>query len=300
VSIPRQVLPGVTILLTRRCAQREFLLRPSPLINQILGFSLANAANRFHIDIHAFAFMSNHIHIIATDMDGRVPQFMHWFCEFSAKCINRLHNRKESVWAPGSYNAVRLAGQEDVIAAMGYVIANPVRAGLVRTPRKWPGLVSLPNVIGGEPLEFRRPEIFFRKKGKVPAGQSLQLVRPPAFEGQSDAGFIELLVQEVRLREKQVRDQFKQERRKFIGRRQVLKMSPFTRALSEEAGKRIVPRIACKNKSMRIELLHKLKAFLKEYRLARARYRRGDRSVCFPEGTYWMRVQFGVTCMNLT
>jgi len=183
---------------------------------------------------------------------------------------------------------------------MGYVVVNPVRAGLVRTARKWPGLVSRPKWIGGKLLKYKRPAIFFRKKGKVPVSQSLRLVRPPAFAGHSNATFSEMLAQEIRMREEQVRDQFKQERREFIGRKRILAMSTFNRAATEEPQKRIVPRIACKDKSMRIELLQRLKAFLQSYRLALARYRQGDHKACFPAGTYWMRVQFGVICSHPT
>jgi putative transposase len=62
MTAPRQVLPGTTYLVTRRCSQRQFLLRPSRQTNQLFGFLLAVAAQRFHVDVHAFCVMSNHVH----------------------------------------------------------------------------------------------------------------------------------------------------------------------------------------------------------------------------------------------
>ena len=39
MTAPRQVLPGTTYLVTRRCAQRQFLLRPSKLVNEIFSYA---------------------------------------------------------------------------------------------------------------------------------------------------------------------------------------------------------------------------------------------------------------------
>ena len=51
MSFPRQVLPGTTYMITRRCAQRQFLMRPDPETNNAFIYCLAEAAARFEIDI---------------------------------------------------------------------------------------------------------------------------------------------------------------------------------------------------------------------------------------------------------
>jgi len=43
MTAPRQVLPGTTYLVSRRCAQRQFLLKPSRTTNEVFGFVLAVA-----------------------------------------------------------------------------------------------------------------------------------------------------------------------------------------------------------------------------------------------------------------
>src|SRR5690606_32680575 len=50
------------------------------------------------------------------------------------------------------------------------------------------------------------------------------------------------------------------------------------------------PRIACKDKWRRIELLNQQVGFWQEYREARVRYLAGERNVVFPAGTYWLKV----------
>ncbi|MCK5797667.1 MAG: transposase [Deltaproteobacteria bacterium] len=82
---PRPIEKGATYLLTRRCFQRQFLLAPSALTNQIVTYCLGIAAERYGIDLHAFCFMSTHYHLVATDPRGELPEFMRWLNEFIAK-----------------------------------------------------------------------------------------------------------------------------------------------------------------------------------------------------------------------
>ena len=56
------------------------------------------------------------------------------------------------------------------------------------------------------------------------------------------------------------------------------------------------PRIACKDKWRRIELIETEVSFWHEHEEARLRYQNGERGVLFPAGTYWLRAQFGVRC----
>ena len=51
MTAPRQVLPGVTYLVTRRCFARMFLLRPSPLVNAVFEYVLALKAREYGIYI---------------------------------------------------------------------------------------------------------------------------------------------------------------------------------------------------------------------------------------------------------
>jgi hypothetical protein len=47
-------------MLTRRCTQRQFLLRPDPVANLIYLYCLAEAAQRFEIVVILPMAMSNH------------------------------------------------------------------------------------------------------------------------------------------------------------------------------------------------------------------------------------------------
>ncbi len=78
MTAPRRVLPNTTYLVTRRCSERRCFLRPCTATSEIVLFVLACAAARYNVAIHAFCVMSNHVHIVLTDVDGRLPSFMQY------------------------------------------------------------------------------------------------------------------------------------------------------------------------------------------------------------------------------
>jgi REP element-mobilizing transposase RayT len=144
VTAPRQVLPGTTYLVTRRCAQRQFLLQPCPATNSILLYLLGVAADRFGIQLHAFCVLSNHYHLVVTDPGARLPAFGQYLDSLVARALNASLGRWEALWAPGSYSAVALVTPDDVVDKAAYVLANPVTAGLVPQGCSWTGLWSAP------------------------------------------------------------------------------------------------------------------------------------------------------------
>lgn len=57
----REVLPKRFYMLSRRCTQRQFWLRPDDELNQIWLYCLAEAASRYEIDVVFTSVMSNPI-----------------------------------------------------------------------------------------------------------------------------------------------------------------------------------------------------------------------------------------------
>jgi REP element-mobilizing transposase RayT len=295
LSQPRQVLPGTTYLVSRRCAQRQFLLRPSRRVNHLFRFCLAFAAQRTGVQLHAYCVLSNHYHLVLTDPNGNLPEFMHWLNEYVAKAINALLGRWEALWAPGSYSAVRLVDSRAVLRELVYLYTNPVEAGLVRRARDWPGVHSLPSHMTAPPMRIRRSPGFFRDNGPVAGSAELELSIPPALIRDLDDA-PRLLERMVREREKELQQQVKARGSSFFGRKKVLRQSPWGRPDSPEPRRGLNPRIACRDKWKRIETLQRLKEFVAAYREARQRYLAGMTDVRFPVGTYWMRVRLGVLC----
>jgi len=289
MTAPRQVLRFATYLVTRRCAQRQFFLKPSRTTNATFLYLLAVAARRFHIQVHAFCVLSNHFHLVLTDPHALLPAFHQFLDALVARAVNASLGRWESFWAPSSYSAVRLVDAEDILDKTAYTLANPVAAGLVRSGRQWPGLWSAPERVGGEGYKAKRPKDFFDPKGCLPEQEVLELTPPPGFESEE---FRERLTAALAEREQDA----VRERGSFLGVERVLAQEPTGRPRSGEVRRGLNPRVAARDKWKRIEALGRLVDFLRSYRAAWKARQAGQTGVTFPLGTYLLRVLHQVPC----
>jgi REP element-mobilizing transposase RayT len=294
VTPPRLIVPGATYLLTRRCSERRFFLKPDSMVTAIVQYVIAVAAARYGIAVHAYCALSNHLHLVLTDRDGRLPEFTQYLDSQVARAVNAFIGHWEAFWDSDGVSQVVLETQDAILEKLTYVLANPVAAGLVRHAAEWPGLWSAPELIGGAALEVKRPTFYFNPDGYMPASVPLQLCRPPGFD--DDEGFVRALAARLRTAEDAAATELGRDGRAFLGRRRVLAQSPFARPRPGEPRRQLKPRVACRNKWKRIEALQRLGAFVRSYRTALAAWRAGDRTVLFPPGTWLLRVQHGALC----
>ncbi len=290
MTTPRQVLPGTSYLISNRCSQRQFLLKPSRVTSDVFLYLLAVAAQRQGIRIHAYCVMSNHYHLVLTDPDARLPAFQRYLDSLVGRAINALYGRRETFWGSDTYSAVALTAAQDVVEKAAYTLANPVAAGLVRAGRRWPGLWSGPEAVGAGPRVVPRPSHFFDPDGDMPESVPLELCTPPGFA--SAAAFREQLVSALAEREAEAR----KKAGGFQGVARVMAQRPTAQPRSVEPRRQLRPRVAARDGQQRIAALARLMDFLAEYRAALKEWRDGTRSVLFPAGTYQMRVAHGAAC----
>jgi REP element-mobilizing transposase RayT len=293
VTAPRQILEGTTYLVTRRCSERRFFLRPSRKTTAIVAYVLAVVGERYEILIHGFCFLSNHLHIVLTDPHARLPDFHRDLDALIARAVNCSLGRWEAFWDRDSYSAVPLETPETILEKMVYVLANPVAAGLVRRGSEWPGLWSDPRLIGGEPVVIERPKDFFRANGPLPAVTRLKLHPPPGIDRTS---FVAAILEQLVRAEDRAAAGLAAAGRSFLGVARVLAQGPNARPAPGEPRRGLNPRVACKNKWKRVEALLRLAEFASAYREALASWRGGVRNTVFPTGTWLMRVQHRACC----
>jgi REP element-mobilizing transposase RayT len=292
------VIAGTTYFFTRRCVQRQFLLKPTEQLVEVFAFCLAVASSRTGVVLHAFTVMSNHWHAVLTDVEGRLPEFAEWVHKYVAKCMNCALDRRENFWSSVHYNAIALTDREDVLDKIAYTLANPVSARLVPCARGWPGLRSEPESHMTPPVPIDRPRVYFRKNGEVTERAFLMIEKPSMFADVKDETYAELVGVELERREVEQRRRVARRGGGFVGLRKIRETSPFSVASAPEAKAGPVPRVASRSRRRRLEGIKRLKSFLTRYREALERYRRGDADVVFPEGTYWMRRFLGVICVE--
>jgi REP element-mobilizing transposase RayT len=289
-------VPGTTWFVTRRCSERRFFLRPCRVTNEIVLYALALAAQGYRVLVHAFCVLSNHVHLVVTDVEGLLPAFMRDLNSLVARAVNASLGRFENFWArdSGTYSAVEPLAPSDVLGKIAYVLANPVAAGLVKHGAEWPGLWIALEKIGAAKLTARRPKQFFDPKGYLPEVVELEVAVPPGFATANE--FRERLADEFHDIEATHRWGIASQGRRFLGVARVLAQSPFARPAPGEPRFELNPRIAARDKWRRIEGLFRMKDFEKRYRESRVSGCAGIRDVVFPAGTYLMRIMFGVQC----
>jgi putative transposase len=284
MSKPRQVLPGQFYLITRRCTQRQFLLRPDDATNNAFVYCIAEAAQRFDIDIVLTHAESNHHHTVIYDRHARCPAFVERFHKLLARSQNALRGRWENFWSAEEPCITRLVDRAAVIDKLVYVAANPVRDRLVERVHHWPGVNTYSNLLSGRCVRARRPRHFFRDTGPMPAEVTLRLTIP------RELGPAEDVIAEVRAGVEAIEGQCADERRRtgarVLGRRFILNQSWKDSPTSFAPRRNLRPRFAG-GLVARVRALLGYRAFLDEYRAARSRWLAG-RTVSFPAGTYWL------------
>lgn len=296
MTLPRQVLPGTFYMLTRRCTQRQFLLRPDDETNNAFAYCLAEAAQRFEIELVVAQQMSNHHHTTFFDRHGRVIEFVAHFHKMLAKCQNALRGRWENMWSSEPPCLVELVEPADVIAKAIYTATNPVLDDLVERVSHWPGARTVRALLRQESIVAVRPRHFFRGVGPMPDTATLTFSIPAELGEASD-----VLAQ---LRDGIARVELEQSQRRLatglriLGRRAVLKQSWRDSPKGREPRRNLRPRIAASSKWYRIEAISRNREFLAAYRIARARWLKNE-PVVFPPGTYWLVRFAGATAATL-
>jgi putative transposase len=88
--------------------------------------------------IHAYALMTNHVHLLVTpDSATAIPRLMQAMGRLYVQKVNRIHGRTGTLWE-GRYRASLVQDDEYLLTCQRYIELNPVRAGLAASPAAYP------------------------------------------------------------------------------------------------------------------------------------------------------------------
>lgn len=288
--------PGQYILVTTRCYQSSFFLRPDHEVNNAILEWLTRAQVRFpDVEILAVCVMSNHLHLVVRDQRGELAAWAHCFFGSLAKAINRIRNRSGNLFER-RYSAEPILDLDALVDRLVYTVTNPVAAGLCKRVANWPGVVlyaterakEIP-VTWVDRAKHRLAEVKARaRRGSTPDGDEfllqgkLILTPLPMTEGfQSDTASIEAAVE---AREQQLAQDRRLAGRKTLTRRQVLSQN--WRTTPSQPSRSPRPRCHASDLSLRKQFIRDFRHFVGLFREASERFRNGDGSVSFPLWCY--------------
>ncbi len=98
---------------------------------------LGKVAERFHWTIHAYCLMTNHYHLLVETPDANLSKGMRQLNGVYTQRFNQAHQRVGHVFQ-GRYKGILVEKEAHLLELARYVVLNPVRARMVRTPDEWP------------------------------------------------------------------------------------------------------------------------------------------------------------------
>ncbi len=116
---------------TRRCTQRQLLLRPDKNTNQTVAYCVGLAAERYQIELHGLMVMSNTVVINYRDVDGTDPEFRQYLFALLARSMNVVRSRWEAFWSSDEPSVMTLIDGGAQLDMLVYYITDSVRQGLV-------------------------------------------------------------------------------------------------------------------------------------------------------------------------
>jgi putative DNA methylase len=86
----------------------------------------------------AWVVMPNHVHTLIETREGYpLSGILHSWKSYTANKANELLNRTGRFWFPEYFDRY-IRDERHLVAAIRYIHANPVKAGLVERPEDWP------------------------------------------------------------------------------------------------------------------------------------------------------------------
>jgi len=148
----RRQQPGQVYLITIRCHQARFLLRPDPALNHAVLQWLARAQQHFpELLLFAVCVMSNHLHLVVRDRSGELSCWASYFFGNLARAVNRIRKRDGACFAR-RYSAEPILDAEALVDRLVYTVTNPVKAGLCARAEQWPGVLLFAHGSEREPI----------------------------------------------------------------------------------------------------------------------------------------------------
>lgn len=95
---------------------------------------LKEYALEFGVDIHAWVFMSNHVHLLVTPQsDESISMMMQALGRRYVRYFNRAHSRTGTLWE-GRFKSCLIQAEQYLLNVYKYIELNPVRANMVADP----------------------------------------------------------------------------------------------------------------------------------------------------------------------
>jgi putative transposase len=109
---------------------------------------LITYSKKFHVEVHAWVLMDNHVHLLCTPKkENAVSQMMQSLGRMYVQNFNSQHKRTGTLWE-GRFKSFLIESKRYLLEVYRYIELNPVRAGIVKNPENYSWSSHLFNAYG--------------------------------------------------------------------------------------------------------------------------------------------------------
>ena len=122
---------------------------------------LEDGALRFHVDVHGWVFMTNHVHLLVTPRtDIGVSRLMQSLGRRYVGHFNYSYARSGTLFE-GRFRSCLVQESQYLLTCLRYIELNPVRAGMVRDPGDYRWSSYRAHAFGA-PVNFWKPHNLYQ------------------------------------------------------------------------------------------------------------------------------------------
>ena len=212
---PRLVLPGVPLHVVQRGNDRMATFHHAT-DRDCYRDALLHASRRFGCAIHAYVFMTNHVHLLITPDDDSSPShMMQSIGRKYVRYINGRYERTGTLWE-GRFKSSLVQSERYFLTCSRYIELNPVRAQMVAGPDQYRWSSHRHNALGEADALITPHETYHVLGSSLPErqaayralfaapmeSQTLELIRQAVNDGDvlGDDDFVERIESTLRRR----------------------------------------------------------------------------------------------------
>ena len=286
---------GALVEVTSRTLHGRLLLRPSRELNDLIGGILGRAQRRYEVEIVAYAFLSNHYHLLVCVRDARqLAGFMGYLNGRLAREISRLTGWSGKIWAR-RYQAIVVSEEELAqVQRFAYVLSHGCKENLVAHLREWPGAHCVHALLDGEPLTGhcfdRTREHAARQRGenfdlyRYATAETVTLAPLPCWKGLTPEEYRQRVSDVVERAEADAAAERQSTKARPLGVATIRSQDPYSRP--RRLKRSVAPLLHAASREVRRRFRDAYAAFVAAYRRAAERLRAGDAAPPFPIGCF--------------
>lgn len=135
--LPRYVMPGQPQHIIQRGNNRQVIFA-ADADYQFFRDALIEAATKHGLAVHAYVWMTNHIHLLATpQFEDSISKVFQAVGRKYVQYYNFNYKRSGTLWE-GRYRATIVDSEQYLLKLMRYIELNPMRASMTQHPADYP------------------------------------------------------------------------------------------------------------------------------------------------------------------